>query len=216
MTIGKTVKTRTLPLAAVALVSLATSPAWASPLTVLKQRTDRIAQLLKQSTTEGTAPHARKKASMKKIVRAFLDYQELAKRSLWMHWKERKSSERKEFVQLLRQLIEDRVLSNLTSNAEFTVEYGETTEDGGEAAVKTVVRIPDKPEIEMEYKFSKRSGRWMIYDLITDGTSLVRNYRSQFNRIIQRDGYPQLVRKMRDKLKNSESSGQVASALVAG
>jgi phospholipid transport system substrate-binding protein len=205
-----------LPLAAVALVSFAVSPALASPLGLLKQRTDRLAKILRQSTTEGTVEHARKKASVRRIIRAFLDYRELAKRSLWRHWKERTASERKEFVQLLRQLIEDRVLSNLTSNADFTVEYGESTENEKEATVKTVVRIPNKPEIEMEYRFAKRAGRWMIYDLITDGTSLVRNYRSQFNRIIQRDGYPHLVRKMRDKLRNHESSGQVASARVAG
>jgi phospholipid transport system substrate-binding protein len=197
-------------------VAVAAVPAAASPLPVLKKRTGEVAALLKQETQEGTRAHERKKARMKRIIRSFFDYGELARRSLGIHWKDRSSAERKEFVALLRQLIEDRVLSSLTSHAEFTVEYGEVSIEGKSSSVKTVVRIPDKPEIEIEYKFSRRGSRWFLYDLVTDGTSLVRNYRSQFNRIIQRDGYQALVQKMRDKLNKNDTAGRLATAGIAG
>ena len=47
----------------------------------------------------------------------------------------------------------------------------------------------------------KANGGWMVYDVVTDDVSIVRNYRSQFNRIIRRKSYKALVKKMRDKLQ---------------
>jgi phospholipid transport system substrate-binding protein len=199
---------------AAALGVVAASPALASPLSILKKRTEQVASLLRVATEPGSAAERRKKARMKRIIRSFFDYRELAKQSLWVHWKDRSAAERKEFVGLLRQLIEDRVLSNLSSHANFTAEYGAETVQGKTALVKTVIRIPDKPEIEIDYKFTKRGGKWLIFDLDTDGTSLVRNYRSQFNRIIRRDGYNALVKKMRDKLESREASEKVANAVT--
>ena len=56
-------------------------------------------------------------------------------------------------------------------------------------------------EIVIEYKMRRAKGRWVVYDVITDDVSIVRNYRSQFNRIIRRDSYEVLVKKMRRKLE---------------
>ena len=39
----------------------------------------------------------------------------------------------------------------------------------------------------------------MVYDVVIEGVSLVSNYRSQFNRIIASQGYPELVKKLRTK-----------------
>ena len=182
------------------------------PVEYLKKRTTQIEALLRQATPEGSAALARKKAKLKAILRGMLNYPELARRSLWIHWKDRSTDEQKEFVQLLRQLIEDRVLSNITDQVDFSVEYGEPVVSGKEVSVKMVVRIPNKPEVDIEYKMSKHGQKWWSNDLITDGTSLVRNYRSQFNRIIKKDGYPHLVEKMKEKLRKADASAGVATA----
>ena len=45
----------------------------------------------------------------------------------------------------------------------------------------------------------KRGDRWLVYDVIIEGVSLVANYRAQFNKIITTSSYAELVKKMRDK-----------------
>lgn len=186
------------------------------PVEFLKKQTTILERLLKTDTPEGSQALTRKKAKIKSILRGLLNYAELGKRSLWMHWKDRSVAERKEFVALLRQLIEDRVLGNLASQTDFSVEYQEPAISGNEASVKMVVRIPNKPEVDIEYKMMKRGNKWWTWDLITDGTSLVRNYRSQFNRIIKKNGFPHLVAKMKEKLRKADSGSQVATAVHAG
>lgn len=40
---------------------------------------------------------------------------------------------------------------------------------------------------------------WAVYDVSIEGISLIGNYRTQFNAVIQRSGYPDLVAKLRAK-----------------
>lgn len=58
----------------------------------------------------------------------------------------------------------------------------------------------------IEYRMKRTTSGWMVYDVITDDVSIVRNYRSQFNRIIRRKSYDHLVKKMRSKIKELGSN----------
>jgi phospholipid transport system substrate-binding protein len=58
-------------------------------------------------------------------------------------------------------------------------------------------------EVTVDARLVRRGDRWLIYDLTFDGVSLVGNYRAQFDRIIRRSSYPELVRQIttrRDEL----------------
>ena len=58
-----------------------------------------------------------------------------------------------------------------------------------------------KAETTIDYKLAQKGGdKWAVYDFITDDVSLLRNYRSEFGRIIKRDGFPALLAKMKKKL----------------
>ncbi len=44
---------------------------------------------------------------------------------------------------------------------------------------------------------------WKIYDVVAEDISLVNNYRSQFNRVITRSSYDELVSRMKQKLSEA-------------
>ena len=56
----------------------------------------------------------------------------------------------------------------------------------------------------LDYKLKKAS-IWKIYDVIVDGASLLDNYKYQFDSIIKKSGYPDLVRRMRSKLNEMKN-----------
>ena len=58
-------------------------------------------------------------------------------------------------------------------------------------------------EVLVEYEMRKIKAHWMVYDVVTDDVSIVRNYRSQFHRIIKKKSYKALVDKMRRKLQTT-------------
>ena len=186
------------------LIALFGVPAGASllgPLAMLKRSNDEIRQILKQQ--KGSGPTSAEKQRIKKIVNGFLDYEELAKRSLAGQWEKIRAAERAEFVQVFRDLIERNYISQLKSNVDYDIEYKDEEVQGNDATVHSLVRTERKgrkAETTIDYKLTSKEGRWAVYDVITDDVSLLRNYRSQFARIIEREGFPQLLGKMRKKL----------------
>jgi len=56
----------------------------------------------------------------------------------------------------------------------------------------------------MDYRLFVKDGRWHAYDIVVDGVSLVKNYRSQFDKIIRADSYQELVRRLRDRTVTEE------------
>ena len=51
----------------------------------------------------------------------------------------------------------------------------------------------------------KKGDEWLVYDVIIEGVSLVRNYRTEFARILNKEKFPGLVRRMQEKIKRNEA-----------
>jgi phospholipid transport system substrate-binding protein len=195
---------------ALALATLA-GPALAAPargpLAEFRQSYDRLDKLLRKPAAPGSAEERRLQGEIKQAVNAFLDYRELARRSLAAHWEKLTPAQQGEFVTVFQDLIERNYVKQIRGNLDYRVDFlGEEVKDG-DAAVHTVVRARRKgraADTTIDYRFHRAGdGRWMAYDLITDDVSLLRNYRSQFNRIITREGYPSLLSKMKKKLEET-------------
>ena len=65
--------------------------------------------------------------------------------------------------------------------------------------VKTRIVTKQGLDIPVDYRMFIKDTRWRAYDVNIEGVSLVANYRTQFNTVIQRAGYPDLVAKLRAK-----------------
>ena len=82
------------------------------------------------------------------------------------------------------------------------IKYTKEIVDGDHAEVKSKIITSKRDEYTIDYKLMKtESGGWMVYDVVIEGVSLVSNYRTQFNKIIMANGYPELVKKLQVKSK---------------
>ena len=107
--------------------------------------------------------------------------------------------EREEFVQLFADLLERSYISKIELYGGEKVDYVGETIDGDQATIKTKITTKQGTEIPIDYRMLKRGDKWLVYDVIIEGVSLVANYRAQFNKIIVTSSYAELVKKMRDK-----------------
>ena len=199
---------RTLCIAAVMLSLLAGGRASAyadlGPTKTIRSTNRTIHSLLKKRFSKGTPAETKVKERLSRAVNGFLDFEELARRSLGRHWEKRTPAERTEFIGILRDLIRRNYVRQLRDNLAYKLEYQGQTVDGDKAHVKTVVKVKKNgrtEEVAVEYKMHRTKRGWKVVDVITDEVSIVRNYRSQFNRIIRRNSYETLVKKMKNKLK---------------
>ena len=137
------------------------------------------------------------------MVSELLDLEELSRLALRDHWESRTPEQRAEFVSLLRRLVQEQYERNLERTMNYTVTYDGADVRGQVVTVRTLARSGTNgraPAVSIDYQMKKVGNVWRVFDIATDGVSLVRNYRTQFNRIITRDGWDALIARMRDRL----------------
>lgn len=145
-----------------------------------------------------------RRRALKEAIGVIFDYREMAKRSLGRHWRARTPEERKHFVELFASLLENSYADKIESYHNEKIEYIRERVDDGYAEVKSRITTPSHDEFALDYRLKYKKGKWMVYDMVIEGVSLISNYRSQFNRIITSDGYAELVKKLetrREELK---------------
>ena len=187
------------------LPSSASAAGAGGPLDQLKASNDRIERLLKGNRKDDQAA----RAEMKAIVNGFLDYDELARRSLANHWETLGKPQREQFVSTLRELIEKNYVKQLRTNLEYEVRYENEQITEGEALVSTMVKVRTKgksTDTEIAYKLRKVGEKWLVFDVITDDVSMVKNYKSQFNKIITNEGFDALLKKMRTRIAETDDT----------
>lgn len=143
------------------------------------------------------------------VLDGMLDYERLARESLSQHWDGLAENQRKDFTDLLKKLVQRNYERNIRNIQGYAVEYlGESASGASVVVVKTraasKTKVREEP-VEIDYRLEQSGDAWRVFDIVTEGSSLVSNYRNQFNRIIKKDGYDALVKRLQDKLAKGEA-----------
>lgn len=149
----------------------------------------------------------------KDILHGTFDIRELCQMSLGKHWNDRTETEKNDFVQLMTDLLENRAIlskeqgqKKAKSENIYTVTYkGDKYLNAEKTRSLTRTSVYVKSEdirVSLDYKLKKEgtSNVWKIYDVIVDSASLGDNYKYQFDSIIKKGGYQDLVQRMKNKL----------------
>lgn len=157
----------------------------------------------------------------KRVLTGTVDIRELCKRAMDRHWKERSTSEQDEFVDIMTRLLtgkaifasEQGIQGTEKGKGQYYVTYeGDQYLNEGKTKVltKTLVHIKREDlKVALNYKLLKVGDKgWKIYDIIVDGASLLSNYKYQFDQIVKKDGYEDLMRRMKSKLAELEGAGK--------
>jgi phospholipid transport system substrate-binding protein len=165
----------------------------------LRSQIDRVLKIMEDPELKREAQAKERRAAVRKVADEIFDFQETAKRSLARHWQPRTSAEQAEFVRLFADLLERSYISKIELYGGEKIAYLGDSLDGDQAMVRTRIVTKSGTEVPVDYRMLKRAERWLVYDVIIEGVSLVANYRTQFNKIIQTSSYAELVRKMKVK-----------------
>ncbi len=185
-----------IPILLMALIFTA-SQAHATPTEDVKKTVDEVVRIVADKEMKKN-DHKRRQA-LKKTISLIFDYGEMAKRSLGKHWNQRTPAEKKEFVDLFATLLENSYAGKIESYNNEKIVYIKEILDADHAEIKSKVVTAKRDEFTLDYRLINQNGKWMVYDVVIEGVSLVSNYRSQFNRIITASGYGELVKKLQNK-----------------
>jgi phospholipid transport system substrate-binding protein len=173
-----------------------------APTELIRSTTDSILQLFEDPHLQGSAHRQERLARLRHIANTAFDWEEIARRALATHWRERTPQERQEFTELFRDTVQGIYLERLEAAAHQGLQqkqailYSGEEVNGQRAVVTTRIVTRRHREIPMAYRLRQADGQWRVYDVLIAGVSLVDNYRAQFHRIITQSSYQELIRQL--------------------
>jgi phospholipid transport system substrate-binding protein len=184
----------------IAAVTLTTSQARAGlPTDQIKTTVDKALVVLRDPRLKPPAKQTERREQLKQVLFSRFNFAEMAKRSLGPNWSRRTPQEQEEFVRLFTEVLERAYGDIIESYSEAEIVYLTEKVDGGYADVNSKVVTTKGEEYSLNYRVQLVGSEWKVYDVVAENISLVNNYRSQFNRVIAKSSYEELVRRLKDK-----------------
>ena len=142
---------------------------------------------------------AEKKSRVSGRVQKHLNMGSMAQRTLGPFWDEATEEQRERFTQLFVEVLEGTYLNRINDYSGGEVVYLMQRIKGDKAIIDTKF-VSKELEIPVQYKMVREGGTWQVFDVVIEGVSLIRNYRSSYGEIIRRDGYEGLFSLMKEKI----------------
>lgn len=179
---------------------LLTAAAWAGQVTdQIKQKVDKTLKILGDPALKAPGMETKRRQMLRAIADEIFNWEEMAKRSLGIHWKARTPEEKKEFVKLFSDLLDRTYMGKIEKYSGEKIAYANETIDGKYALLESKIFTKNDTEVAVNYWLINKDGTWWVYDVSVEGVSLIKNYRTQFNEILARSSYPELVKKIKSK-----------------
>jgi phospholipid transport system substrate-binding protein len=170
------------------------------PTDQVRATVNRVLVILKDPALNSAGAKEARRAELSKAILPRFDFEEMAKRSLGAEWRRRTPAEQKEFVRLFTALLKDSYVDSIESYRGEKVVYRGESQDGDYADVGTKMIDKRGQEFAIDYRLNLEGSEWKVYDVIIENISIVNNYRSQFQRILSRSSFAELLRRLSDKV----------------
>lgn len=203
--------TRACALTLVLATSLVTSAAHAAP--PAGDPADRVREVSKaiSDLAAGATDHGKMVADIQSVLAGMIDYDAFSARTLKGTWETLAEADRARFKDKFTALVTNTYAKRFKVGARFRVELRGATEWTGGAKDRAKVRTTvhgDKAAADVDYLFlaSEAGGQlaWRAYDIIVDEVSMALNWRKQFKRIIDKQGFEALLHKIDKKVSGTK------------
>ncbi|MBW2721337.1 MAG: ABC transporter substrate-binding protein [Deltaproteobacteria bacterium] len=173
------------------------------PFDTVKGHVNEVLRVLRDPALQGEANKEAKQEKIEAIADEMFDYVALSRLTLGRNWRKFNGDQKKEFVQLYRSILEKAYLDRILAYTDEKVTFGkETMLSKKKAEVQTHI-ITKSVEIPIYYRVYLKDGEWKVYDIIIEGISLVKNYRTQFREILANNPPEEVLEILRKKTKKA-------------
>ena len=170
-----------------------------APTDQVRQTADQVLALLQDARFKGADKESQRRQRLRQIIGNRFDFEEMAKRSLGANWRRVSRDDQERFVQLFTDFLEKSYADQIDSYDGEKIAYGREQLAQDQAEVDSKIITKKGREVTVNYKLRSAGGDWKVYDVVIENVSLVNNYRSQFNRILAKATFNELLKKLEAK-----------------
>ena len=192
------------------IVAIVATGGWAeeSPIALVRANIAQAMTILEDSNLRGK----QRLEKLEGLLLPHVDATEFARRCLGRHWRDLSKAQQQEFIQLFIELVKKTYGGMLNRYpGEVRVSFDQERIEGNFAEVATRIFAPIREEpFDVRYRMHQTDARWLIYDVVLENVSMVRNYRTQFGRILAKHSVEDLIERLRRKIQELEANPSAA------
>jgi len=170
------------------------------PQNTVEGHVNNVLSVLRDPAMKGDKAKKAKKEKVRAISEKMFDFNELSRRTLAMNWKNLNPDQQKEFIDLYKDILEDAYMDRIMSYSDEKVVFSKEIMLSDDTAEVQSNIITKKAEIPIYYRVILKDGNWRVYDVIIEGVSLIKNYRTQFRDILANKSPEELLKVLRKKV----------------
>lgn len=179
-----------------------------APLKQIEGTVEGIIALMKDDSLAIPERKAERRKRIMSLIDSRFDFQEMSRITLGKTWRDLSLDEKAEFTDVFSQLMKQTYIGRIEDFADEKIEYAKEIfgkKKKTKAMVFTNINRNGGEAIPINYKVIVKNDEWFVYDVVIEGVSLVRNYRTEFSRIIAKEKVPGLVKRIREKIEKRET-----------
>ena len=129
------------------------------------------------------------------------DFREMSQSALGRFWRDASEDQKAGITREFRELLVRTYASALLGYSGQQIEYlpAQFPADATNVMIPTRITSAGAPPVPINYRLKLEDSKWMVYDVVIDGVSLITNYRSQFAAVVRRNGIDGLIATLADK-----------------
>jgi len=184
------------------LMLFSLSHSWAEdpgPGEIVVATIDRGIKILEDPELQGFDRSQERKDKLWVILTPVFNFKETSRRALGHHWKNRTHKEREEFTSVFTQVLRDIYLGKTDTYSGGQFIYVREIIKGKRGKVQTNFITSDQKKVVVDFSMRNADGTWKVYDITVEGVSMVGNYRNQFNAILAKSSFEELMEKLYEK-----------------
>ena len=167
---------------------------------MIRRSTDRALAIVMDPALKGPEKREERRQKIRAVVDEGFNWDDMARSALGRHWRARTPEERKVFVPLFADLLRNTYMSKIEGYTGNKVLYKGERVEGSYARVSVEIITTKGTAVPVVYSVKQFDGKWLVYDLAIEGVKLVNNYRRQFDSILDRGSFAQLIEKLKAKV----------------
>ena len=171
-----------------------------SPIEQLKRSVNEVLDVLRDKSQTGQP----RREKLSKLIRARFDFNIMSQRTLGKYWKDATPQDQARFIALYSDLLEASYIGRIEAYTDETVHFTAERIDGDSADVDSYVHAGNV-DIPINYRLVLAKDQWLVYDVIIEEVSLIRNFRNSYGEIVRKEGYAGLFKRMEEKIRELRS-----------
>lgn len=170
------------------------------PIEQIKSTVDQAITILNDDSLKGKDKHRVRQKQLFNLVDQRFNFQLMARLALGDTWTTVDKNERRHFVELFSELLKNTYIRRVESYSGEQIVFTRQIVKNNLALIFSKYE-KNNQDFTINYKMQNNNGKWLVYDVVIEGVSVIKQYRRQFAQILQNETMQGLIKRLDEKVK---------------